>query len=212
MDLLDLTFTSQRNGEKWTDKDGRIFVRCSIVEAGKMVGRKERVAKGYLKELRDAGLIDCKRNWSQSNTIYVCYPDDVDLQLGEKTPDRNDSGAKNCPIVGRKTAPTWGEKPPTKLDKQIHTNRVVDSAAASTPKKFTPPSVEEAKAYFTEKGGTELEAEDFVDYFESNGWKVGKTPMKDWKAAARRWMRKSREWGGGYQQTKIEVPERDILT
>ena len=44
-------------------------------------------------------------------------------------------------------------------------------------------------AYFKELGDPK-EAEKFFDHFEANGWKVGgKTPMKDWKAAARNWMR-----------------------
>ena len=34
------------------------------------------------------------------------------------------------------------------------------------------------------------EAESFVDYYSSNGWKVGKNPMKDWKAATRNWTKK----------------------
>lgn len=33
------------------------------------------------------------------------------------------------------------------------------------------------------------EAESFVDFYASKGWKVGKAPMKDWQAAARRWIR-----------------------
>lgn len=33
------------------------------------------------------------------------------------------------------------------------------------------------------------EAESFVDFYASKGWKVGKAPMKDWCAAARRWIR-----------------------
>lgn len=33
------------------------------------------------------------------------------------------------------------------------------------------------------------EAESFVDFYASKGWKVGKAPMKDWVAAARRWIR-----------------------
>lgn len=79
-------------------------------------------------------------------------------------------------------------------------------------KRFKAPTMEEAKAYFAERGCGELEAERFIDHFTANGWKVSKNPMKDWKAAARNWMRNVREWGGGYQQTRIEVPERDILT
>ncbi len=33
-----------------------------------------------------------------------------------------------------------------------------------------------------------IEAEKFVNYYESNGWKVGKNPMKNWKAAANNWI------------------------
>lgn len=210
MDLLDLTFTSQHNGEKWTDKDGRVFVRCSIAEAGKMVGRKERVAKGYLKELRDAGLIDCKRNWSQSNTIYVCYPDDMDLQSGEKPPNYNDSGAENCPIVGRKNSPTWGEKTPTKLELLSNNNGVIGSATAqSHSKKFNPPELEEVKAYFTEKGSTEIEAEKFYFFYAGKDWMVGKNKMKNWHMSASGWLARNKE----QQQTPARPAEieRKIL-
>ena len=33
----------------------------------------------------------------------------------------------------------------------------------------------------------------FFDYYESNGWKVGKVPMKDWRAAVRMWARRERK-------------------
>jgi hypothetical protein len=33
------------------------------------------------------------------------------------------------------------------------------------------------------------EAAKFVDFYSSNGWKVGKNPMKDWKSAVRNWVR-----------------------
>ena len=32
-----------------------------------------------------------------------------------------------------------------------------------------------------------VEAEKFFNFYESNGWKVGKNPMKDWKASVRSW-------------------------
>ena len=52
--------------------------------------------------------------------------------------------------------------------------------------RFIPPTVEEVKAYCTEKGYS-VDAQRFVDYYTSNGWKVGKNSMKDWKAAVRTW-------------------------
>lgn len=79
-------------------------------------------------------------------------------------------------------------------------------------KRFKAPTVEEAKSYFAEKGYMESEAERFVDHFTANGWKVGKSPMKDWKAAARNWMRNVKDWNSGYQQTMAELPdEGDFL-
>lgn len=53
-------------------------------------------------------------------------------------------------------------------------------------KKFTPPTLEEVEEYINEKGYN-IRASKFVDYYTSNGWKVGKNPMKDWKAAVRSW-------------------------
>lgn len=52
-----------------------------------------------------------------------------------------------------------------------------------------PPTLEAVLIFFNEKKYEPLEAEKFYNYFQSNGWKVGgKTPMKDWHAAARNWM------------------------
>jgi hypothetical protein len=59
----------------------------------------------------------------------------------------------------------------------------------SEPKKrFQKPSLEELKAYIQEHEYS-VDAERFFDYYESNGWKVGKNPMKDWKACVRTWQK-----------------------
>lgn len=55
-----------------------------------------------------------------------------------------------------------------------------------TSSRFTPPTVDQVRAYCTENGYA-LDADRFVDYYTSNGWRVGKNPMKDWKAAVRNW-------------------------
>jgi uncharacterized protein YdaU (DUF1376 family) len=39
-----------------------------------------------------------------------------------------------------------------------------------------------------DKQKVQAEANSFVDYYESKGWLVGKTPMRNWQAAARRWV------------------------
>ena len=59
-------------------------------------------------------------------------------------------------------------------------------------RKFKPPTMAEALEYFEHHGGTESWAEDFHLHFTANGWKTSRVPMKDWRAAALRWIKKNR--------------------
>jgi hypothetical protein len=52
--------------------------------------------------------------------------------------------------------------------------------------RFVPPTVAEVAAYCAERGNA-VDAGQWYNYYTSNGWKVGKNPMKDWKAAVRTW-------------------------
>ena len=54
--------------------------------------------------------------------------------------------------------------------------------------RFHPPTVEDVREYCMERGNR-VDPQRFVDYYTANGWKVGKNPMKDWKAAVRTWER-----------------------
>lgn len=54
--------------------------------------------------------------------------------------------------------------------------------------RFRAPSLEEVQDYCAERRNG-IDARRFIDYYESIGWKVGKNPMKDWKAAIRGWER-----------------------
>jgi hypothetical protein len=51
---------------------------------------------------------------------------------------------------------------------------------------FIKPSIVEIKTYMTEIGMADV-SEKWFDYYESNGWLVGKNKMKNWKAAVRTW-------------------------
>lgn len=51
------------------------------------------------------------------------------------------------------------------------------------------PTVEEIRAYCGERGNA-VNAQQFFDFYESKGWKVGNSAMKDWKASVRTWEQK----------------------
>ena len=55
-------------------------------------------------------------------------------------------------------------------------------------RRFTPPTVDDVKAYCQERNN-KVDAEVFVNFYDSKGWMVGKNKMKDWKAAVRTWER-----------------------
>lgn len=69
-----------------------------------------------------------------------------------------------------------------------------DARTKRSKEKFVKPTVEEIRAYCRERNNI-VDAEHFFDYYESNGWKVGKNTMKDWKAAVRTWERNGYDSG-----------------
>lgn len=60
--------------------------------------------------------------------------------------------------------------------------------------RFAPPSVDEVKSYCSERNN-KINADQFVDFYSSKNWMVGKNKMKDWKAAIRTWERRDKENG-----------------
>lgn len=62
-----------------------------------------------------------------------------------------------------------------------------DSKSSS---RFIKPSIQEVKDYILSSSYS-VDAERFYNYYEANGWKVGRNAMKDWKAAVRTWQRQS---------------------
>lgn len=86
------------------------------------------------------------------------------------------------------------EKEKEKEKEKKKENDSIEADKPPTRHLFSPPSVEEVQAYCVEKGYN-VDPERFVDYYTSNGWKVGRNPMKDWKAAVRSWERKEKPNG-----------------
>jgi hypothetical protein len=89
------------------------------------------------------------------------------------------------------------EKKLREKKKKNFENNLVDNDLSSRAQARPPkPTLEETQIYFLEKNFSEIEAQRFFNYFESNGWLVGgRTKMKDWKAAARNWMLNAKKFG-----------------
>lgn len=119
--------------------------------------------------------------------------------------------------------PTKPKKPDTDTDNDNDTEYIKreskerEGASASLPraqvKRFVKPSIDQIKAYCTERGYP-VDAQRFYDYYESNGWMVGKNHMKDWQAAVRNWNQRDRHGGQSGPVIKKNsfnnFPERQI--
>lgn len=75
-------------------------------------------------------------------------------------------------------------------DKKRTEEKRIDIKTPKLTTRFKEPTILEVTGYCKERKNT-IEPEKFIDYYISKGWLVGKTKMKDWKAAVRNWERSS---------------------
>lgn len=72
------------------------------------------------------------------------------------------------------------------------------AAPKPTTRRRTPPmqrpTVWEVENFCRTQGLQLVDAQRFVDYYEANGWKVGRNPMRSWQAAARNWQRRELQY------------------
>ena len=74
--------------------------------------------------------------------------------------------------------------------------------------RFVKPTLEEVNTYIQENSYT-FSAEQFFAYYESTGWMIGKSPMKNWKAACLTWQTRQDECGGRKKsESKMEILSR----
>ena len=84
----------------------------------------------------------------------------------------------------------------------ISNTNTINSKSIYKKTKFIRPTYDEVDMYAKEIGFLNLDSGKFIDHYESNGWLVGKNPMKDWKAAIRTWKRNSPNFDKTNQQTE----------
>ena len=106
---------------------------------------------------------------------YQGHPDDTDMQ-NDKPDDKQTTNERQA-----------NDKQTTTIT-EYKNKRIEDI----NNKRFKKPTVEEIREYCRERGNS-IDPEQFWNYYESNGWKVGKNAMKDWRACIRSSWEKNHE-------------------
>lgn len=120
----------------------------------------------------------------------------------EQTKNKPEQTQNKRKQTGNKPEQTRNKPEQTRKEKEKEKEREKESEndsycsppPPSGPKRFVPPTLAEVQSYVAERQSP-VDPQGFIDFYASKGWMVGKTPMKDWKAACRNaetWERWSR--------------------
>lgn len=180
----------------------RLLVNCD--DFGRMDARPKILAAKLfpLKDVRTNQMEDALQALSSAELV-ILYEVDGKPFLQMKTWDRHQQvrATKSkypSPDDGicKQLISTDSKCPRNPIQSESNPNPI--RSVRETPKRFSPPTLDEIKAYCLERKNN-VDAQRFLDYYESKGWFVGKTPMKDWKAAIRTWENNGQQQ---YQQPK----------
>jgi phage replisome organizer N-terminal domain protein len=206
--LLKLYLRSLKN-------DGKLVVNDRIPYNAEMLasvtGHQIGTVKQALSIFKDLGLIDVLEN----GAIYM-----LDIQnfigKGSSEADRKreyrqriETDRTNVQTNLRQISEKSPPEIEIELEKDIEIEEEIDSSASTTTKRkrFEKPTLSEIKEYCIERNNN-VDAQHFYDYYESNGWKVGKNSMKNWQAAVRTWEKNS--YTSTTKQTKKTNTEQTL--
>lgn len=207
--LLKLYLRSLKN-------DGKLVVNDRIPYNAEMLasvtGHQVGTIKQALSMFKELGLIEILEN----GAIYMLDIQNFigkgsteadrqrlyDRRISDERKQKKLTQSRNLEEILEKSTPEIE----IELEKEIKIEKEIDSSAKSTTtkrKRFEKPTLSEVKQYCIERNNN-VNAEQFYDYYESNGWKVGKNSMKDWKAAVRTWERSE------YRNVKVSKKQQAI--
>ena len=208
-----------------------VVIRPSFYEAMKYLKDKEQAA--LFRAICEYGFYD-KEPEGLSNTLYAfflliqpvldaaCKRYNASVANGAKAKkntenvscdDQDNLGEPSTDQSVQSGEPSCDQDTDTEKEKDIEKENLSCHHAGKPRREkiFVPPREDEVDAYCQETG-IYVEASRFVDYYTSIGWKVGKNPMKDWKAAVRSWYAKNKETApkedsyGGFVLAPAEDP------
>lgn len=204
--LSDLDVSIKRGGREFFHEAADIRKKLNLGDY------EFRAAK---KVLMDRGILSAKRRGVDPKLWYTIHRDalhslmietsarlqseqDADhLRYREEHPEEQveplESSAPNGEINnGHCGKPTMGSVGNQQwiIKSNLTTSTQEERGQSLQPRRFSAPSEEDARAYAQALGMPSSEGSAFIDFHTSKGWVIGKSPMKDWKAAMRTWHRR----------------------
>ena len=159
-----LVVSEKKLAEKWDWSRGKVRRFLSLLESLQMI-QLNGTAYGTLVTI-------------ENYTKYQC--DGTSNGTTDSTSDSTSDGTSDGTHIKKVKK--------VKKDKNNIYNNARARACKIHTANFSPPDIQDVKAYCMERGN-DVDPERFVNFYESKGWMVGKNKMKDWRAAVRNWER-----------------------
>ena len=152
--------------DSFTSKGHECYISNEYI--ADLLGVTDRCARKYLSHLQDSGLIrvvkfDGRKRYVESTISFHAGWNDCSMQGGHSVPH-------------------------TDNNEYININSLYNKGAV----RFQKPSLDDIRAYCISRGNN-VDSEQFFNFYESKGWTIGKSPMRDWRAAVRTWEKREKE-------------------
>lgn len=166
--------------DSFTAKDRECYISNEYI--AELLGVTDRCARKYLSHLLELGLIrvvkfDGRKRYVESTISFQAERNICSRQDGVSVPH-------------------------TDNNEYINNNSLYKRESS----RFQKPSIEEIRQYCSSRNNR-VDPEQFFNFYESKGWTIGKSPMKDWKAAVRTWEKREKE----IPQRKREFRRESVL-
>lgn|SRR5690606_47102 len=160
----------QMSGVFDNDSLSVILKKFKMTESGNLANERLENTRSEQQEYRDKQREKALKRWSKNredNDDAAAHATALPMDMPEACPSPSPSTSSlSSTSTSKESLGEKTPKPPSKI--------------------FKPPSVDEVSEYCTERKNI-VDPEKFISYYTSNGWMVGKTKMKNWKAAVHTW-------------------------
>lgn len=190
---LALIWGFNQSGQKYTGTSSYLAFWLGISKRNALAVLQRLVKKGIL--IKEERVKNGVKFCSYSVNVEFCNNLllSTNITSGDET---SPGGGDETSWGGDETSPGGDETSPNNTNNiDININTLSNKKGAA---KFQKPSLEEIEEYCRQRQNS-VDAVTFFNHYESNGWMVGKTHMKDWKAAIRTWERRQEKEGNRRQ-------------
>jgi len=142
----------------------------SLTKLSAETGLSEKQVRGALRKLETTGEITCEKT---NKYTLICVSKWDEYQGG--------CDEKGTQMEGLEGTPQGTPQGNSIRNKEVKNKRNI----------LYKPTIEDVRAYCLERRNN-VDPQRFIDYYTANGWRVGKNPMKDWKACVRTWERNTK--------------------